>query len=120
MHTMTGIPDAMLEQVLRDIPLDGSRLVSKKQNPVDKTWTIVIDRGSDLATYDSTQMRDESEDVPEPEAAGIDIRDSQDSDVAAEFSELSETDALILSEADLIALWRRSAFPIPDKTAIVF
>ncbi|MGO7486602.1 peptidoglycan-binding protein [Rhizobium ruizarguesonis] len=120
MHTMNGIPDAMLEQVLRDIPLDGSRLVSKKQNPVDKTWTIVIDRGSDLATDDSTQLRNESEDVPEPEAAGTDIRGSQDSDVAAEFSELSETDALILSEADLIALWRRSAFPIPDKTAIVF
>ncbi len=120
MHTLTGIPDAMIDQVLQDLSLDGSRLVSKTQNPIDKTWTIVITKGSVPAADDSAQLGSESEDAPDLAASDASIETSQDSHISANFSDRVAGDALILTEADLIALWRRSSYPIPSETSIVF
>lgn len=118
MHVMTGIPDSKIDQVLEDLALDGSRLVSKQRNAGDNTWTIVIEKGPPPTLDELAQFKAESEDPP---GSGDDqMQVSQDSNASADFIDHVDGDALILTEADLIALWRRSSFPIPGNTPIVF
>lgn len=119
MHKLTGIPESNLPQVLEDLKFDGSRVVSKYQES-DGTWTIIvvfkpIDDAS-LAPEDTS----EAEEPVEPDTDSSDSVPSDDSPVIGVFVDRSESGALILTEADLIALWRRSAFPIPRGAPIVF
>lgn len=123
MHKLTAIPEDKIEQVLADVALDGSRVVSRYQEP-DGTWTVIVSAAPepqrDLDSDSSLDNEVEAEENPLQSAEGSDFTQIQDAPVSAEVIDRASSGALVLTEADLIALWRRSAFPISANSTVVF
>lgn len=119
MHKLTGIPEDKIEQVVADMALDGSRIVSRYRES-DGTWTIIVSKSQELNSQPEGEPEAETEEVPVSDVDATDVTPTQDDPISAEVIERTNSGAMVLTEADLIALWRRSAFPIAADSTIVF